>query len=454
MPISRLLHHLYTEDEFIFSVRTTGAGQTFALPLEASGTYSFNVIWGDGNKDSISVWDDAAVTHTYTNADTYTIVISGVITGWRFDDGGSDTKMREIMNWGCLNLGNNGNAFSGCTYLSVTATDLLDLTGTTTLSYLFHKCQNNLTTVPSMNDWDVSNITDLGQMLYSALVFNQPLNNWDVSKVTDLGGTFNNAQAFNQPLNAWDVSAVTNMRGTFVNAYVFDQDIDVWDVSKVTDMYHLFTGAKAFNQPLNSWDVSSVQDMDGLFMNAQAFNQPLDSWVVTAVTNMQGTFSDALAFNQDISAWDVSNVTNMYSMFQTAEVFNQPLNAWDVSSVIDMAVMFSDAHAFNQPLNLWDTSSVDDMHAMFYLSAGVMVFDQDIGDWDVTSATDMDNLFFGMTLSTANYDALLIGFEGQAVQDNVELGGGSSKYSAGAAATARQALIDDHNWTITDGGQV
>ena len=31
---------------------------------------------------------------------------------------------------------------------------------------------------------------------------------------------------------------------------------------------------------------------------------------------------------------------------------------------------------------------------------------------------------------------------------------GNSKYSAGAAVTARQALIDDHNWSITDGGQV
>jgi len=85
-----------------------------------------------------------------------------------------------------------------------------------------------------------------------------------------------------------------------------------------------------------------------------------------------------------------------------------------------------------------------------------MPFDQDIGAWDVAdvTGTGMNNLFFGNTLSTANYDALLIGFEGQAVNDNVVLGGGNSKYSAGAAATARQALIDDHSWNITDGGQV
>ena len=453
MPTSRLLHHLYTEDEFVFSA-LVGAGQTFTLPLEASGTYSFHVIWGDGNKDVISAWDDAAKTHTYTNAGMYTIVISGSILGWRFNDGGDDTKMRDIKNWGCLRLGNNGNAFSGCTYLSVTATDILDLSGMTTLSYLFHKCQNNLTTVPSMNDWDVSNITDLGQMLYSALVFDQPLNNWDVSSVTDMGGTFNNAQVFNQPLNNWDVSSVTNMRSTFDNAYLFNQDIDCWTTSAVTNMYHLFTGAKAFNQPLNSWDVSAVQDMDGLFMNAQAFNQPLDNWTTSAVTTMMSVFNSALVFNQDLSAWDVSNVIEMAYMFQTTNAFNQPLNAWDVSSVIDMSAMFSDAHAFNQPLNNWNTISVEEMNSMFHLSAGVMVFDQDVGSWNVTSVDTMDNMFYGIALSTANYDSLLTGYEGQAVLNNVKLGGGNSKYSAGAAATARAALIADHNWAITDGGQV
>jgi hypothetical protein len=59
-------------------------------------------------------------------------------------------------------------------------------------------------------------------------------------------------------------------------------------------------------------------------------------------------------------------------------------------------------------------------------------------------------MFTSVTLSTANYDALLIGWEAQAVQNNVVFNGGGSKYSAGAAA--RAALIADHSWSITDGG--
>jgi len=84
---------------------------------------------------------------------------------------------------------------------------------------------------------------------------------------------------------------------------------------------------------------------------------------------------------------------------------------------------------------------------------GATSFDQNISSWDITSVTDMTSMFVSVTLSTANYSAILIGWEGQSVQDDVTFHGGSSKYSAGAAATARQALIDDHNWSIDDGGQ-
>ncbi|NCC99614.1 MAG: T9SS type A sorting domain-containing protein [Bacteroidia bacterium] len=62
-------------------------------------------------------------------------------------------------------------------------------------------------------------------------------------------------------------------------------------------------------------------------------------------------------------------------------------------------------------------------------------------------------MFGEVTLSTANYDALLTGWAAQTVQSGVTFSGGNSKYSAGAAATARGVLTDSpNNWTITDGG--
>ena len=43
--------------------------------------------------------------------------------------------------------------------------------------------------------------------MFEQTSFNQSLNNWNVSKVTDMGGMFELLQSFNQPLNNWNVTA-------------------------------------------------------------------------------------------------------------------------------------------------------------------------------------------------------------------------------------------------------
>ena len=53
-----------------------------------------------------------------------------------------------------------------------------------------------------LNNWNVSNVNNMGYMFGGAESFNQPLNNWDVSNVTDMGMMFNGATSFNQPLHA------------------------------------------------------------------------------------------------------------------------------------------------------------------------------------------------------------------------------------------------------------
>jgi len=102
-------------------------------------------------------------------------------------------------------------------------------------------------------------------------------------------------------------------------------------------------------------------------------------------------------------------------------------------------------------LNLWDVSHVTSLLETFYTA---IAFNQDISAWNVSKVTTMANMFYSVTLSTANYDALLKAWAAQSVQPNVVFDGGSSKYTAGAAATARGVLTGTpNNWTITDGGQ-
>jgi len=65
----------------------------------------------------------------------------------------------------------------------------------------------------------------------------------------------------------------------------------------------------------------------------------------------------------------------------------------------------------------------------------------------------MSLMFQSVTLSTANYDELLISLHNQSLQSNVSFDGGNNQYSA-AAASSRSFLETNFNWTISDGGQI
>ena len=430
MPIQRVCHLMIGQqaapagDAFVFTVQTTGVDETLTLPLEASGSYDFAVDWGDTNSDNISAWDDAAKTHTYASAGTYEISITGTLTGFRFNNTGSKLKIREIKSWGILRLGNSNGYFYGCSNLTITATDVLNLTGTTTLENAFRSCES-LTTVPSMNSWDVSSVISTQFMFYYATSFNQNIGSWNVSNVDDMTYMFFHASVFNQDIGSWDVSSVTTISSMFGGATLFDQDITGWTVTNVLSARSVFEDAIAFNQAIGSWNVSSF-------------------------TTMNRMFKGALLFNQNLNSWDVSGVLDMERMFYQAAAFNGNISSWNVSNVVIFAQMFFQATAFNQDISDWVTTSITDIYKMFYEATS---FDQNIGDWDVSSVIDMYQMLYGVTLSTSNYSSLLIGWESQSVQNDISFHGGSSKYSAGAAATARANLETDHNWSITDGGQ-
>jgi len=238
----------------------------------------------------------------------------------------------------------------------------------------------------------------------------------------------------------------------FLNAKAFNQPIGSWNVSKVTNMYGMFEGASSFNQPIGSWNTIDVTTMEGMFHYATAFNQPLGSWDVSNVINMGGIFNGASSFNQPIGSWNVSNVTYMAFMFANTTAFNQNIGSWNVGNVTKMQAMFWVARAFNQSIETWDVSKVTNMGYMFY---GASAFNQPIGSWNVSNVTNMEGMFLSAQLSTANYDALLIGWSiispnETPLKPNVVFSGGNSKYCNGAVA--RSSIISTYGWTITDGG--
>jgi hypothetical protein len=83
--------------------------------------------------------------------------------------------------------------------------------------------------------------------------------------------------------------------------------------------------------------------------------------------------------------------------------------------------------------------------------SNAFAFDQDLGDWDVSALTNASQMFNNISLSTPNYDSLLIGWDALALQPSVVFGAGNSTYCVGE--NAKQHMISSDGWTITDYGK-
>ncbi|GAA0729991.1 hypothetical protein GCM10009430_40780 [Aquimarina litoralis] len=345
----------FAQDEFIFTWQATDDQKELSIPTSGSG-YNYTVDWGDGviesNQTGISF-------HTYASNGIYTVKIQGVFPSITFGNNPDfrvPAQLVSVEQWGSNVWTDMTRAFSGCTNLMINATDIPDLSNTTSLEKMFDGTTN----------------------------------------FVDNGGQLGN----------WNVSTIENMIDMFRNSGM-NVNIGLWNVGNVIDFTGMFTGNTAFNQNISGWNI--------------------------------GEF--------------VTGTINMRAMFDSASSFNSPLNTWDMSKVINMSSMFGFATAFNQPLDNWDTSSVENMGGMFF---GASDFDQNVGDWNLSSVTAMGAMFQLAGLSTANYDATLIGWAtqdaGETIPSNISISFEGSQYCFGV--DARNILTDNtgFNWNITDDG--
>jgi surface protein len=267
---------------------------------------------------------------TFTINFQYRLMIGSDGLSFAYDIGYYKNYTITIQQFGNIPLSNNGSQFSNLFRLGIIATDAPNILPNTSLSNAFNN-YNNFTNYPSsLINWNVPSI-----------------NGWNVSNVTNMSYMFNGCSIFNQDINSWDVSKVTNMSYMFNGCSSFNQNINSWDVSKVTNMSYMFNGCSSFNKDINSWTVSSVTDMSYMFNGCSNFNSIINSWNVSKVTNMKYMFNGCSSFNQDINSWIVSNVTDMKYMFNGCSIFNSKMNNWNVSNVICMSNMFNNALAFN-----------------------------------------------------------------------------------------------------------
>jgi surface protein len=236
-----------------------------------------------------------------------------------------------------------------------------------------------------------------------------------------------------------------------------------------TSLLQFFRGCINFNGTVNNWVTNSVTNLSGCFDGdgiSMIFNQPINSWNTSNVTYISFMFRNASAFNQNIGSWDTSKVISMRWSFIGATNFNNgesdTIKNWNTSNVTDMGGTFVNCINFNQNIGSWDTSKVTTFTFLF--GQGILAncdsFNQDLSQWDINQVTNFTGFMLNATgLSTANYDLLLIGWEanlqslypsGVGYPYTIGINFGGSACSPAVKAGARQSLIDNFGWTITD----
>lgn len=384
-----------------------------------------------------------------------------------------------------------------------------DTSNVTTMEGLFNGAQSFNQDISS---WDTSSVTRMDDMFNAANVFNQDIGNWDVSNVTRMERMFFRAYAFNQDISGWDIGSLNSsgyQQGVyqmFYQATSFNTSLNGWDLpATLTNLQGMFYGS-GYNAPLDQWDTSNITDMSEMFATS-SFNQDISSWDTSSVTNMYKMFESNTAFNQEIGDWDVSSLTNTNQMFRSATAFNKSLANWNAPNLSQIGEMFRQSNfnsplpdltlvgdqrgifynntQFNQDISGWDVSGVT---LFFFTFRGATSFNQDISSWDVSSCFNFNNMFFGatsfdqnlgpwgthfgdfsnlsgtgflngVTLSTSNYDSILTSW---ASELQIEHGNGwsaSPTFDFGNSVRSEnppvdgavEVLVEDYNFTITDG---
>jgi len=329
-------------------------------------------------------------------------------------------------------------------YVETTSTQIkLPLASGGTYNFIVHWGDGSSSTVTAYNDPDITHTYSIAGTYNVDIVgtcqgFGFASANGDKSKLIDVKH-WGNIKLHNNGYQFYRCDKLITFSAT-----------DNPDLSTNTSLSRIFMNASLFNSDISGWDVSTITNMSNMFYGALAFNQDIGNWDTGSATNMSSMFYQAMAFNKNIGGWDTSNVINMSAMFggSSATTFNQDISSWDTSKVTDMTFMFYNAAMFNQDISTWETGAVTLMSGMFY---NALAFNKDLDIWDVSKVTDAESMFEGATLSTNNYNSILIGWDAQSLKSSVKFHGGSSKYSSSSSA-ARAHMIASDLWTITDGG--
>ena len=452
---------------------TTWYTNSITLPLMTGYLYDFVVDWGDGTTDHITTYNQAERVHSYASTATWTVTITGLMQ--KFSLGNvttSRTVFRTVEQLGDTGLTDTSNMFNGISYTG--RNFIAGINNATLITSTYRMFMNYYSPV------DVSNM--------------------DMSSCTTMQDMFNNARGL-VTFNGFKIYANTNVQYMFSTAQgsIDLTGIDTTEMTTASNMFknYSYTGALDVGH-MNMMSCTTMQDM---FNNNRA-QLSFNGFKIYANTNVQYMFSTAYG-SIDLTGIDTSEMTSAIDMFRNyyytgaldvghmnmascttmVEMFNNnkaqlTFNGFKIYANTNVQYMFSTAQgsidltgidtsemttAYNMFRNYYYTGTLDlspmnmsscaTMQEMLVNCRATIVGLETLNIGNVTTMYNMMNNASTKTLTTAQYDALLINYQAQPHKLNVPMYIKGTYTLGGAAETARNALIAD-GWTITDNGGI
>ena len=322
----------------------------------------------------------------------------------------------------------------------------------------FKDC-NLLTTITGNGNWRFNTISNVNftSMFQNCFVLDG-LNttDWNTEKIQRLDQAFRECRAL-QELD-WSNWNLSNCISLYLAIYGCDElttigDVSSLDVSNVTNMGYLFGHVDKLTVDVSSWDTSSVTSLIN-FANNSGGSGSITGYENWDTASLVGALTAAFAYQsnaQEFPLWDASNVTSLSTLFRVS-TFNNSTKTFNLKTSSTLTSCY---------LTFMQASSIDDLTIGSDVDwSGVTNFIYTFSNmgnlaltfpsnFDWSSGTSFQYFLNATTLSSADYNALLIDIESSNQNNNVVFDAPNCT-ATGAGLTARTALVNDHSWTISD----
>lgn len=290
---------------------TVAANTKITVPI--TGSVDVYIDYGDGTKESVTSENP---THTYSNAGTYTIKISGTCTSFTANTD-AQNYITKLKKWGCLEA--TSYQFYNCTKLAGTipSPHTQSFKSVTSVCQLFRGCANLTGKIP--NDL-LENATKLTNCAYlfdgcSGLTGNIPSGIFKNSpKIADFSSTFRNCSNLTGSIPS-DIFQNNTNATLFVDTFRFCSKLTgsipenlFKNNVNATKIYYTFDACKSLTGtiPENLFSTNTkVNTLGGVFCSCSGLTGTIPEKLFynnTQVTSFISTFSSCTGLTGEIPA--------------------------------------------------------------------------------------------------------------------------------------------------------